>query len=88
MFQRPADAIEAAVERDPAIFQRTVEEQLTTHIIEPLTQLFKTGVLQSTPVPNLIIIDGLDECRERQVQHHILHAISGATMHASDVFNL
>jgi NACHT domain len=72
------DAIEAVVDRDPAIFQRSVEAQLTTLIIDPLTQLFNTGIFQSTPVPNLIIIDGLDECHGRQVQQYILHAVSSA----------
>ena len=72
------DAIEAAVERDPAIFHRSVEAQFTTLIIDPLTQLSKTGIFQSTPAPNLIIIDGLDECHGRQVQQHILHAVSSA----------
>jgi hypothetical protein len=72
------DAIEAAVERDPAIFQYSVEAQLTTLIIQPLTKLSETDIFQSTPVPNLIIIDGLDECRGRQVQQHILHAVSSA----------
>ena len=79
------DAIEAAVDRDPAIFQRSVAAQLTTLIIDPLTQLSKTGIIQSTPVPNLIIIDGLDECHGRQVQQHILHAVSSALSSALSI---
>ena len=67
------DAIEAAVDRDPAIFHRSVEAQLTTLIIDPLTDLSKNDIFQSTPVPNLIIIDGLDECHEPQVQQHIVY---------------
>ena len=63
---------------DPAIFQRSIEAQLTTLIINPLTQLSKTGTFQSTPVPNLIIIDGLDECNDHRVQQHILHTNSTA----------
>jgi hypothetical protein len=70
------DAIEAVVERDPAIFQSSIAAQLTTLIVDPLTELSETGMSQSTPVPNLIIIDGLDECRGRQVQRYILHAVS------------
>jgi NACHT domain len=70
------DAIEAAVERDPGIFQCSIKAQLTALIIDPLTKLSKNGVFQSTPVPNLIIIDGLDECHGQQVQQHILHAVS------------
>ena len=72
------DAIEAAVDLDPAIFQYLVEAQLTTFIVNPLTKLAKTDIFQSTPVPNLIITDGLDECHDHRVQQHILYAISTA----------
>lgn len=74
------DAIEAAVERDPAIFQCSVKAQLTRLIIDPLTQLSKAS---STSAPYLVIIDGLDECRGRQVQQHILHAVSSALQQPS-----
>src|SRR5208282_2370120 len=76
------DAIEAVVERDPAIFQSSVASQLKALIIDPLTQLSETGSFHSTPVPYLIIIDGLDECHDSQVQRHILHALSGALQQA------
>ena len=72
------DAIEAAVERDPAIFQYSIKAQLTTLIIKPLTQLSDTEFFRSNPVPYLIIIDGLDECYGRQVQQHILDAVFSA----------
>ena len=76
-------AIEAAVDRDPAIFHRSLEAQFSMLIIEPLTQLSGTGISPSTPVPNLIIIDGLDECRNPQVQQHILHTVSSALQQPS-----
>jgi uridine kinase len=69
-------AIEAAVNKDPAIFQRSIEEQLKTLIINPLTHRSKTRFFWSKPIPNLIIIDGLDECNDHRVQQHILHTIS------------
>ena len=69
-------AIEAAVDKDPAIFQCSIEAQLTTLIINPLTELSKTGTFRSNPIPNLIIIDGLDECNDHRVQQHILHTFS------------
>ena len=72
------DAIETAIDRDPAIFQCSIEAQLTTLIINPLTQLSTIPIFRSTPIPNLIIIDGLDECNDHRVQQHILHAISSA----------
>ena len=76
-------AIEAAVDRDPAIFHRSLEAQLTMLVIEPLAHLSRTRISPSTPVPNLIIIDGLDECRDPQVQQHILHAVSSALQQLS-----
>ena len=76
-------AIEAAVDRDPAIFHRSLEAQLTMLIIGPLTQLSRTGISSSTPLPSLIIIDGLDECRNPQVQQHILHTVSSALQQPS-----
>ena len=72
------DAIEAVVDRNPATFQCSVKAQLTTLILEPLTQLSQAGSFHSTSVPYLIILDGLDECHERQVQQHILYAISSS----------
>ena len=64
-------AIEAAVDTP----QCSIEAQLTTLIINPLIELSKAGIFRSNPIPNLIIIDGLDECHDR-VQQHILHTIS------------
>ena len=76
-------AIEAAVDRDPAIFHRSLEAQLSMLIIEPLTELSRAGISPSTPLPNLIVIDGLDECRNLQVQQHILHTVSNALQQPS-----
>ena len=76
-------AIEAAVNHDPAIFHRSLEAQLTMLIIEPLTQLSRTGISPSTPVPNFIIIDGLDECCNPHIQQHILHTVSNALQQPS-----
>lgn len=55
------------VDHDPVILYRSVEAQLTMLIIESLTQVSRTGIVPSTPVSNLIVIDGLDECRDPQV---------------------
>src|SRR5882757_3771030 len=75
------DAIEAAVKRNPAIFQYSIQVQLTTLILEPLSKLSETGFFSSTEVPYLTIIDGLDECHDRQVQQHILHTVPTALQH-------
>ena len=61
--------IEAALTKDPAIFQRSIEAQLKALIINPLlTQRSKTRFFWSKPILNLIIIDGLDECNNHGVQ--------------------
>jgi hypothetical protein len=75
------DAIETAVKDDPAIFHRSVQAQFTRLILEPLSKLSATGFYSSTQVPYLIIIDGLDECYDRQVQQHILHTVLTTIQH-------
>src|SRR5882757_9898426 len=75
------DAIETAVKGDHAIFHRSVETQFTRRILEPLSKLAATGFFSSTQLPYLIIIDGLDECHDRQVHQHILHTVHTALQH-------
>ena len=63
--------IEDAIERDPAIFMKNIQVQIDTLLIKPL-QLST----QVASFPKLFIIDGLDECEDRQAQISILDAIS------------
>ncbi|PPQ89751.1 hypothetical protein CVT25_014195 [Psilocybe cyanescens] len=70
--------IEAAINNNPAIFQLDFNTQFRTLFLDPL-QLSSTGRFTSgTPFPNLIIIDGLDECKGADVQNTILNIISNA----------
>jgi hypothetical protein len=62
--------IEDAIERDPAIFHKNFRTQIETLLIRPLQSI------STQPFPKLIIIDGLDECRDSQTQVAILDAIS------------
>ncbi|KDR68256.1 hypothetical protein GALMADRAFT_1049183, partial [Galerina marginata CBS 339.88] len=67
------ERITATIETDPHIFNRSLTKQITSLIIEP----FRAD--KTFEVPNsrsLIIIDGLDECEDREGQLDILHAIS------------
>jgi NACHT domain len=62
--------IEVAIERDPAIFKKNLETQIDTLLIKPFQSI------SSTHLPKLIIIDGLDECKDSQAQVAILDTIS------------
>ncbi|KAF5314467.1 hypothetical protein D9619_011740 [Psilocybe cf. subviscida] len=66
----------ATIDRDPLIFTRSLLTQLQTLIVIPLQPLFKKGVWFSIGTPRLIIIDGLDECRDRDMQRNVLLMLS------------
>ena len=65
------DAIEAAVETPQYFNVRSKHSSRRSSLI-----LLPSSLRQSTPVPNLILIDGLDECSDHRVQQDILHTIS------------
>ena len=65
--------IEDAIERDPAIFTKSIQTQIDTLLFEPLQSISSAEIV---PSQKLIIIDGLDECHDSQVQVAILDAIS------------
>jgi hypothetical protein len=61
--------MEAAIDNDPHLLSRSLITQFTALIVDPLEHLFETSVGEHTDLPNLIIIDGLDECMDgTQVQ--------------------
>jgi len=64
--------IQDAIERDPAIFYKNIPTQMDALLIKPL----QAARIQINPIPRLIIIDGLDECKDSRVQEAILNAIS------------
>ncbi|KAF8809941.1 hypothetical protein BYT27DRAFT_7187250 [Phlegmacium glaucopus] len=64
--------IEDAIERDPAIFKKTIQTQIDTLLIKP----FQSVPTHIVSCKKLIIIDGLDECNHSQAQVAILDAIS------------
>ncbi|KAF8960137.1 hypothetical protein BDZ97DRAFT_1666289 [Flammula alnicola] len=69
--------IEAAINEDPLIFECSLQSQLTSLIIEPLRQhQIHMGYFSDPANPRLVIIDGLDECRDPDVQCNILDVIS------------
>jgi len=64
--------ITATIEHDPHIFHCPIHYQFKHLIIEPLQQLSRQGVTY----PTVIIIDGLDECLNREEWSTLLHVIS------------
>ncbi|KAF8956881.1 hypothetical protein BDZ97DRAFT_144265 [Flammula alnicola] len=71
--------IAQAIDRDPLVFERSFESQLSSLIIEPLREIQSLSDCSNNVAPPfLIIIDGLDECNGRDVQTNIIYALSEA----------
>ena len=70
------ERIFAAIERDPLIFNRSLEAQVTALIAEPLCEPLEAGYFNTPTSRRLIIIDGLDECDPHAVQCRIIRVIS------------
>ncbi|TFK35991.1 hypothetical protein BDQ12DRAFT_737259 [Crucibulum laeve] len=71
--------IAAAIENDLTIFSRSLYVQIQTLIVQPCRTLLErlpTASIQDWP--QLIIIDGLDECLKPEIQASILEALSVA----------
>ncbi|KAF8154702.1 hypothetical protein B0H34DRAFT_533992 [Crassisporium funariophilum] len=72
--------IENVIENDPSVFERSLETQVESLVIQPLQLAFQAGALlpaQDRPRwPKLIIIDGLDECNDENIQVCILRVLS------------
>ena len=70
-----------SLDRDPAIFSSSLESQLETLIVNPLTRLFVNNAIENQPYelgPKLVIIDGLDECGDSISQRRVLKALFAA----------
>jgi len=67
------------LERDPSIVSRAPATQMRTLIIDPLNMIPKEVLNQR---PRFIIIDGLDECSDEQLQRRFLNIIGKATADA------
>jgi len=68
--------IESVVEMDPLIFRYSLETQLTKLVCEPLQKLLEQGYFCSTPLPRLIIVDGLDECLDEDSQVKLVSTLA------------
>jgi len=77
-FPDAKDYVARVPEDDPMIFTRSIEEQLSSLIIKPLQELYRSGRATGSLDPYLIIIDGLDECGDPGTQVSLLQVISKA----------
>ena len=61
--------MEAAIDNDPHLLSRSLLTQFLALVVDPLERHWETPVGEHTDLPNLIIIDALDECMDgTQVQ--------------------
>ncbi|KAF9046111.1 hypothetical protein BJ165DRAFT_1346045, partial [Panaeolus papilionaceus] len=75
--------IERIIESNPSVFDLTLVQQVTALIIEPLTQ-FKYDCGQEVfplTFPKVVVVDGLDECKEESGQKQVLEAIAALVEH-------
>ncbi|KDR74733.1 hypothetical protein GALMADRAFT_27518, partial [Galerina marginata CBS 339.88] len=80
-FPDARDHIIGATEHDPFIFARSLDSQIFSLIIEPLQDRVDSGYFNTTAPARVVIIDGLDECEDRNSQVKILDAISKSLQH-------
>ena len=60
------------VDRDPLIFQKALDVQFTSLIVSPLRRLMESGCDKYSGAPHVIVMDGLDECKDPKFQVRIL----------------
>ncbi|KAF9565058.1 hypothetical protein CPC08DRAFT_704865 [Agrocybe pediades] len=66
----------SAIKKDPLIFKKTLQQQFTSLIFQPLMAQFSKDKSTQHRVPFLIVIDGLDECTDRTEQKAILTGLA------------
>ncbi|KAF9031449.1 hypothetical protein BJ165DRAFT_868201 [Panaeolus papilionaceus] len=69
--------VERAVVNRPSVFDLTLREQTMTLIIEPLKLLCHDNCTRNIPpiFPRIIVVDGLDECKDETGQKQVLEII-------------
>ncbi|KAJ7881675.1 hypothetical protein B0H13DRAFT_1470569, partial [Mycena leptocephala] len=72
------NAILHAVQENPSLLHRSLSVQLQSLIVEPCLQNLSGHAL-------VVIIDGLDECQDENVQLEILHPIANMTRRTDNV---
>ena len=70
------EAINDALEADPLILSYSLEAQLTKLFFEPLQLLVDQGHFSPGKFPPLVLIDGLDECLDKDAQTNLIQLLS------------
>ncbi|KAF9565067.1 hypothetical protein CPC08DRAFT_759777 [Agrocybe pediades] len=73
----------SVIQKDPLIFEKTLQQQFTALIIQPLMTHFSKSQSTQYRVPFLIVIDGLDECTDRTAQKAILTGFANSVRHSN-----
>ncbi|KAF9039116.1 hypothetical protein BJ165DRAFT_1393137 [Panaeolus papilionaceus] len=79
--------IEQVLNNNPSVFDLTLVQQVMHLIIEPLRQFKYDSGQEYFPstFPRIIVVDGLDECKEESGQKQVLEAIATLVGH-QDVY--
>ncbi|KAJ3516577.1 hypothetical protein NLJ89_g1043 [Agrocybe chaxingu] len=72
--------IEMAIEADPLLLSCSLETQFAKLVVGPLQALAEQGMFSQTPLPPLILIDGLDECLDRTSQMKLIQLLSSCQL--------
>ena len=72
------EPINTIIEADPLILSSSVEMQLTKLVFEPLRLLVDQGYFSNRPFAPLIVIDGLDECLDKESQTNLVQILSSS----------
>jgi len=72
------EPINAVIEADPLILSYSIEIQFKKLVFEPLRLLIDQGYFSNRRFPPLIVIDGLDECLDKDSQTNLVQLISSS----------
>jgi hypothetical protein len=72
------EAILGAIEHDPLIFSKSLAVQVKSLIVAPLQPVAEAGYFNDATSRRIVIIDGLDECFDPNVQRNILDVLANA----------
>ena len=72
------EPINTIIEADPLILSYSVEMQLSKLVFEPLRLLVDQGYFLDRQFPPLIVIDGLDECLDKDSQTNLVQLLSSS----------
>ncbi|KAF9552602.1 hypothetical protein CPC08DRAFT_266668 [Agrocybe pediades] len=73
----------SAIANDPLIFNRTIQRQFTTLVVQPLKTYLSRHKFPEPQISFLVVIDGLDECVEHASQMAILSGLADSVRDAN-----